>query len=218
MSPRLESAPAGPAEPPPDTASAAAPQRVSTPVPALVPARTALLVMHYQTDIVGLFPSVAPTLLANTRKLCDAARDKGVGVYFAQLHFSPGYPEVSPRNKNGQGIRQLGLFIDDAISPELGRLDSEPLILAHRASVFFGTGLQARLAAEGIDTLLMVGIASTGVVLSSVAYASDADFRLFTVKDCCYDPDPVVHDHLFSTAFDSRTTVLSLVDALALLA
>jgi nicotinamidase-related amidase len=213
MPPRLESAPAGPADQPPDTA-----QRVSTPVPALVPTQTALLVMHYQTDIVALFPSVAPTLLANTRKLCDAARDKRVSVYFAQIHFSPGYPEVSPLNKNGQGIRQLGLFIDDAISPELGRLDSEPLILAHRASVFFGTGLQARLAAQGIDTLLMVGIASTGVVLSSVAYASDADFRLFTVKDCCYDPDQVVHDHLFSTAFDSRTTVLSLADALALLA
>ncbi len=184
----------------------------------MIAARTALLVMHYQTDIMALFPSVAPTLLANTRKLCDAARARGVSVYFAKIHFSPGYPEVSPLNRNGQGIRRLGLFVEDRISPELGRLDSEPLIIAHRASVFFGTDLQVRLSAQGIDTLLMVGIASTGVMLSSVAYASDADFRLLTVKDCCYDPDPVVHDHLFSTAFDSRTTVLSLADALSWLA
>jgi len=84
--------------------------------------------------------------------------------------------------------------------------------------VFFGTDLEVRFSAQGVDSLIMVGIASTGVVLSSVAYASDADFRLFTVKDCCYDPDQVVHDHLFSTAFDSRTTVLSLADALLLLA
>jgi maleamate amidohydrolase len=173
--------------------------------------------MHYQTDIVGLFPWVAPALLANTRALCDAARQKGVSVYFVKIHFSPGYPEVSPLNKNGQGIKQLGLFVDDKISPELGMQSSEPLINAHRASVFFGTDLQARLSAQGVDTLIMVGIASTGVMLSSVAYASDADFRLFTVKDCCYDPDQVVHEHLFSTAFDSRTTVLSLADALALL-
>jgi nicotinamidase-related amidase len=191
---------------------------VTTRIPAIVPAQTALVVMHYQTDILQLFPSVAPALLANTRKLCDAARAGGVGVYFAKIHFSPGYPEISPLNRNGQGIRQLGLFVDDQISPELGRQASEPLIIAHRASVFFGTDLQVRLSAQGIDTLLMAGIASTGVVLSSVAYASDADFRLFTVKDCCYDPDPVVHDHLFSTAFDSRTTVLSLADALSLLA
>ncbi|MBV7483048.1 isochorismatase family cysteine hydrolase [Bordetella sp. BOR01] len=187
-------------------------------IPTLIPAQTALLVMHYQTDIMGLFPSAAPTLLAKTRKLCDAARQKGVGIYFAKIQFSPGYPEVSAFNKNGQGIKQLGLFVDDSISPELGRQADEPLIVAHRASVFFGTDLQARLSARGVDTLLMVGIASTGVVLSSVAYASDADFRLFTVKDCCYDPDQVVHDHLFSTAFESRTTVLALADALSLLA
>ncbi|KVT33995.1 cysteine hydrolase [Burkholderia ubonensis] len=187
-------------------------------LPAIAPAQTALVVMHYQTDILGLFPAVAPALLANTRKLCDAARAKGVGVYFANLRFSPGYPEVSPLNRNGQGIKQLGLFIDDRTAPELGQQANEPLITAHRASVFFGTDLEVRLSARGVDSLIMVGIASTGVVLSSVAYASDADFRLYTVKDCCYDPDQVVHDHLFSTAFDSRTTVLSLADALRMLA
>jgi nicotinamidase-related amidase len=197
--------------------SAASAQSVGVPVAALVPAQTALVVMHYQTDILGLFPSVASTLLANTRKLCDAARAKGISVYFASIQFSPGYPEVSPLNKNGQGLKQLGLFINDTIAPELGQRASEPLIIGHRASVFFGTDLQARLAAQGVDTLIMAGIASTGVVLSSVAYASDSDFRLYTVKDCCYDPDPVVHEHLFSTAFDSRTTVLSLADAEMLL-
>ncbi|MBN3818196.1 cysteine hydrolase [Paraburkholderia sp. Se-20369] len=185
---------------------------------AITPARTALVVMHYQTDILGLFPSVAPALLANTRQLCDAARAKGVGIYFANLRFSPGYPEVSPLNRNGQGIKRLGLFTEDRIAPELGQQANEPLITAHRASVFFGTDLEVRLSAQGVVTLILVGIASTGVVLSSVAYASDADFRLYTVKDCCYDPDPVVHEHLFSTAFDSRTTVLSLADALRLLA
>jgi len=185
--------------------------------PSIVPAQTALLIMHYQTDIMALFPDVAPVLLANTRKLCDAARARGVSVYFAKIHFSPGYPEVSPLNKNGQGIRQLGQFVDDRISPELEPQASEPVIVAHRASVFFGTDLQVRLSAQGIDTLIMAGIASTGVVLSSLAYASDADFRLFTVKDCCYDPDRIVHDHLFSTAFESRSTVLSLPQALALM-
>ncbi|HDR9161436.1 isochorismatase family cysteine hydrolase [Burkholderia vietnamiensis] len=192
--------------------------RAHAPLPPLVPAQTALIVMHYQTDILGLFPSAAPTLLANTRRLCDAARAGGVHVCFANLRFSPGYPEVSPRNKNGQGIKQLGRFVDDGPCPELGRLDSEPLIAAHRASVFFGTDLQERLVGRGIDTLILVGIASTGVVLSSVAHASDADFRLYTVKDCCYDPDPIVHEHLFASAFETRTTVLSLEQALRLLA
>ena len=140
-----------------------------------------------------------------------------MAVYFAKIHFSPGYPEVSPLNKNGQGIKQLGLFVHDRISPELGQRDDEPLIIAHRASVFYGTDLQVRLSAQGIDTLILVGVASTGVMLSTIAHASDADYRLYSVKDCCYDPDAVVHEHLFATAFESRTTVLSLADALALL-
>ena len=54
---------------------------MAMPTPTIVPSQTALLVMHYQTDIMGLFPSVAPTLLSNTRALCDAARAKGVSVY-----------------------------------------------------------------------------------------------------------------------------------------
>jgi maleamate amidohydrolase len=49
-------------------------QRMSPQIPAIAPARTALVVMHYQADILGLFPSVAPALIANTRTLCDAAR------------------------------------------------------------------------------------------------------------------------------------------------
>jgi maleamate amidohydrolase len=138
----------------------------------IAPSRTALIVMHYQTDILGLFPSVAPGLLANTRRLLDAARAKGVSVYFANLRFSPGYPEVSPLNRNGQGIKSLGLFLEDRIAPELGQQANEPLVIAHRASVFFGTDLEAQLSGQGIDSLIMVGIASTGVVLSSVAYAA----------------------------------------------
>ncbi|VVD59084.1 cysteine hydrolase [Pandoraea capi] len=183
----------------------------------IVPARTALLVMHYQTDILALFPTVAPTLLANTCTLCDAARDQGIDVFFVKFHFSRGYPEVSPMNRNGQGVKRLGLFVDDEICPELGRRPDEPRILAHRASAFFGTDLQTQLAARGIDTLIMAGIASTGVMLSTIAYASDADYRLFTVKDCCFDPDTVAHDRLFATAFDSRSTVLTLADMLPLL-
>ena len=68
----------------------------------------------------GTVPVGRPALLSNTRQLCDAARHAGVAVYFAKIHFSPGYPEVSPLNKNGQGIKQLGLFVHDRISPELG--------------------------------------------------------------------------------------------------
>jgi hypothetical protein len=49
--------------------SAADARSVTMQIAAIDPAQTALVVMHYQTDILALFPSVAPTLLSNTRKL-----------------------------------------------------------------------------------------------------------------------------------------------------
>uniref|UniRef100_UPI00403F35E5 isochorismatase family cysteine hydrolase n=1 Tax=Paraburkholderia sp. 22B1P TaxID=3080498 RepID=UPI00403F35E5 len=198
--------------------STAAAQTTTPAVPAIVSSSTALLVMHYQTDVLNIVSSAAPTLLANTRKLCDLARAKGVKVYFAKIQFSPGYSEVSALNKSGQALKSSGLFINDTIAPELGQQASEPLIIGHRISVFFGTDLQERLSAAGIDTLILAGVESTGVVLSTIGYTSDADYRLYTVKDCCYDRDQIAHDHLFSTAFDTRTYVISLADASVLLA
>ncbi|MCP8755520.1 isochorismatase family protein [Escherichia coli] len=58
-----------------------------------------------------------------------------------------------------------------------------------RASVFYGTALDADLRTRGVSTLVMAGISTTGVVLSSVAWASDADYDVRLVQDCCYDPD-----------------------------
>jgi len=184
---------------------------------AIDPTKTALLVMHYQTDILSFFPQAAPQLLTNTRALLEAARAHGVSVFFVRIAFSNGYSEVSPKNKNGSSLATSGAFVNNDIPPELGRLPNEPVIVAKRVSVFFGTDLASRLSAKGIDTVIMAGIASTGVVLSSIAHASDADYRIYTVKDCCYDPDPVVHDHLFATAFDSRSVVMSLQEAVGAL-
>jgi len=62
-----------------------------------------------------------------------------------------------------------------------------------RASVFHGTSLDAGFRTRGIGTFVMAGISTTGVILSSAARASDADYDVRLVKDCCYDPDQEVH-------------------------
>jgi len=49
------------------------------------------------------------------------------------------------------------------------------------------------LRAKEIDTLVLFGIATSGVVLSTLLDASDADYRLIVVKDCCLDNDADVH-------------------------
>lgn len=57
--------------------------------------------------------------------------------------------------------------------------------------------------------------ARTGVSLSfsisytsSVAWASDADYDVRLVQDCCYDPDRDAHEALLRSGFGGRVQVV----------
>ena len=47
------------------------------------------------------------------------------------------------------------------------------------------------LRANDIDTLVLYGIATSGVVLSTLLEAADADFRLAVIEDGCADLTPM---------------------------
>ena len=83
------------------------------------------------------------------------------------------------------------------------------VITKHRISAFAGTDLDRILRAKDIDTFILFGIATSGVVLSSLLHASDADYRLILVKDCCIDLDSEVHACLIEKVFPRRATVLA---------
>jgi nicotinamidase-related amidase len=65
------------------------------------------------------------------------------------------------------------------------------------------------LRANEIDTLVLFGIATSGVVLSTLTDASDEDYRLAVISDCCADLDAALHDSLIQRFFPSRGAVLS---------
>ena len=66
-------------------------------------------------------------------------------------------------------------------------------MVKHRISPFVGTDLETLLRANGINTLVLAGVHTGGVVLSAVRHAGDLDYRLVVVRDCCADPDADVH-------------------------
>ncbi|PUA20616.1 cysteine hydrolase [Glaciimonas sp. PCH181] len=181
------------------------------------PARTAVLIMHYQNDIFKLIPGAVP-VIKNTRALLSSARKNDLKVIFIRMGFSAGYPEVNPRNRSGMWLKSTGLFVNDQIHADVAPQSGEAIVTARRVNPFFGTELEILLETAGIDTLVMAGVQTTGVVLSGVSHASDADYRIFCVKDCCYDPDPVVHDHLVATGFTSRANCLSQAEMQAIIA
>ncbi len=75
------------------------------------------------------------------------------------------------------------------------------------------------LRAKEIDTLILFGIATSGVVLSTLLHASDEDYRLIVVKDCCADLDVEGHNYLVERLFPAWATVttsVQLINSLAL--
>jgi nicotinamidase-related amidase len=182
----------------------------------IYPAHSALLSMDCQDGIVSIYTKGdKQAFLARAASTLDHARSAGIKVIHVQVGFRPGLPEVSSRNTLFGAIKSseqhqklfqgaLGGF-PAAIAPKEGEI----VITKHRVSAFAGTDLGMILRANDIDTLILFGIATSGVVLSTLLEASDADFRLAVIKDCCADLDVDLHDCLIHRFFPSRAAVLS---------
>ena len=180
------------------------------------PAHTAVLSMDCQAGIVSIYTREAKdTFLARVANVLNHARATGMTIIHIQVGFRPGFPEISSRNalfgvikaseQHQQLFREpLGAF-PDAIAPR----DNEIVITKHRISAFAGTDLAMILRANDIDTLVLYGIATSGVVLSTLIEAADADYRLAVIGDCCADLDAALHDCLIQRFFPTRGSVLS---------
>jgi nicotinamidase-related amidase len=178
----------------------------------LDPKTSALLVMDFQTAVVEMIATEKDALLSRTAKLVETARHAGMRVIYVVVGFRAGYPEVSPRNQSFGPIRESGRFahgsggteVHPTVAPEPG----EVVITKHRVSAFAGTDIDMILRANGIETLVLAGIATSGVVLSTVRHGADADYQIVVVEDCCADRDPEVHRVLMEKVFPRQATVV----------
>jgi len=184
---------------------------------AVDPKTSALLVMDFQTAIVDgpAFPGDAAAkeaLLARTASVIDAARKVAMRVVYVVVGFRAGYPEASPRNRSFSAIRASGRFAPGSagleVHPAVAPKPDEVVVTKHRVSAFFGTDLDMVLRANDIETVVLCGLATSGVVLSTIRHAADADYRLVVIEDCCADPDPAVHRVLVEKVFARPATVV----------
>ena len=82
-------------------------------------------------------------------------------------------------------------------------------MVKHRISPFVDRDLETLLRANGIDTLVLAGVHTSGVVLSTIRHASDLDYRLVVVRDCCADPDAEVHAMLLNIVIAKQAAVVT---------
>jgi nicotinamidase-related amidase len=80
-------------------------------------------------------------------------------------------------------------------------------VVKRRTSAFAGSDLVEVLRAGRIDTLVLTGIATSGVVLSTLRQAADLDYGLVVLADACGDADPEVHRVLTTKVFPRQAKV-----------
>ena len=182
---------------------------------------TALLVMDVQQGIVDRFggdEGYLPRLAAAV----EAARGAGIRVIYVTIAFRAGHPEVSERNRSFAAIAGTGRFADGdpgaAIHPAVAPASGDVIVTKRRVSAFTGSDLEVVLRAGGIDSLVLAGIATSGVVLSTLRQAADLDYQLTVLADGCLDADPEVHRVLLEKVFPRQADVVGIADWTASLA
>ncbi len=174
--------------------------------------QTAVLIMDYQNDIVGSVAASYPHLLDRAAEVLRGARRAGVPVIYVVVRFRPGHPEVSARNKLFSAMKASGRLaegtpgaaIHDQVTPQAG----EVVVTKRRVGAFSTTDMETVLRAHNVTNLVLLGIATSGVVLSTVRWAADADYSITVLEDCCADADEEVHRVLTEKVFPRQTTVV----------
>ncbi|MGY5126010.1 cysteine hydrolase family protein [Streptomyces nigrescens] len=184
-------------------------------------ANSALLVMDVQQDIVDIADD-GSAYLPRLRTAIDGARTAGIPVIYVVIELRSGQPEVSPRNRVLTAAVQAGLFtegapgtaVHHAVAPQQGDI----VVTKRRASAFSGSDLDLVLRARDIDSLVLTGIATSGVVLHTLCQANDRDFGLTVLADACLDTDPEVHRVLTERLFPQWSDVVAVEDWLKAIA
>jgi nicotinamidase-related amidase len=157
------------------------------------PGRTVVLIMDFQNGIVSNAARNPAETLENASNVLAAARTVDVPVIYI-VH---------------RGGRFEAETNDAEIHPDVAPRADERIFMKRRAGAFSTTGLDVLLREAGRDTLVILGVATSGCVLSTVRWAADINYRVVVVKDACDDPDEEVHRVLTEKLFPRQAMVLT---------
>jgi nicotinamidase-related amidase len=171
----------------------------------------ALLVMDLQNGVVDRFAAQMGPLLTTLAETASAARGAGVPVVYVRVAFRVGAPEISPKNKTFSNLARAGTMgeVDETtqIHAAVAPLPGDIVVTKRRVSAFAGSDLDVVLRSLDVDALVLCGIATSGVVLSTLRQAADLDFGLTVLRDGCVDADEEVHRVLMDKVFPRQAVV-----------
>ena len=141
-----------------------------------------------------LFAGVGEALNSAARILRHA-RAANILTVFTNVEFTPGgvdggvfYKKVGALKCFEKGS-PLGAFPEN-VAPLAG----DVVVTKQYASAFFGTSLAATLTAQGVDTLIITGVSTSGCVRATTVDAIQHGFIPLVVRDAVGDRDERPHE------------------------
>jgi biuret amidohydrolase len=172
----------------------------------LDPARTALVAVHLQNDIVGADGAFAPFFraeidrvgtLTTAARLLDAARAAGVPVVYTRVAWRPDYSDLHANSPLLNIVIQQNCLVDGtpgaAITDELAPQDTDRVVTHRRVGGFHDSELEEILRRLGVDTVAFLGVATNASVEGTARAASDLGYRVLVISDACSAATPEAH-------------------------
>jgi nicotinamidase-related amidase len=180
----------------------------------------ALLVMDYQAGILGRLGDREEAQIERAAAALDIARSAGMRVGYVRVAFEAADVAAVPPTNANFAAAAASLPADaphtqvhERLAPRAGDI----VVRKTRVGAFSTTDLDAQLRKAGVDTILLAGISTSGVVLSTVRDGADRDYRIVVLADGCADFDAEVHEMLVARVFPRQAQVIDIADLRAAL-
>ena len=153
--------------------------------------------------------------LASALRIRAAARAALVPVFYSNVVYRKGGADGGVFYRK---VSALEVFVEGSplgAWPEgLEPAEGEYVISKQYPSAFFGTSLGAMLTADGIDTLIITGLTTSGCIRATCIDAVSYGFIPIVVADACGDRHPSPHQ---ANLFDMNAKYADVVDEIAVI-
>ena len=185
---------------------------MTSPAPAFDPMHTALLVMDFQRGVVERMPGLDSLLARVQQAIADVRDHEGTIAYVRVAFTEADWAAIPPVNAVFARVGENRLMHDEdpstAIHDRLAPLPGDIVVRKTRVGAMSTTDLDRQLRDRGIDTLVLAGLSTSGVVLSTLIEAADRDYRLYVLSDGTEDLDAETRDVLLGKVFPRRAQVI----------
>lgn len=152
------------------------------------PALIVIDLINAFTDPESNLGSDVSRVLDRTEQLLEAFREHDLPRYFTTVAFEESYGDAGMFIEKVPALRELELGtdrveIDDQIAP----IEDERVILKKYASAFFGTDLETELTTHRVDTLILVGVTTSGCIRATAVDSLQHGYRTIVPADAVGD-------------------------------